>query len=126
MERLQYWLQRNQMRFTVFTCGVFYERFARGGLGSLGIGNSTGNQYQGSYLMNVDTSTAEIVELNASGQPIHVCMTSVWDVARFLVAALDLNPQTWPEEFRMQGDRRTVGEIVQWAEAVKGGIIRPF
>jgi hypothetical protein len=106
---------------TIFTCGVFYERFARGGLRSLGIGASSNVYFQGSYLMDVELSTAEVVEQDTHGRPINVSLTSVYDVARFLVAALDLDIQTWPNEFRMQGDRRTVAEIIQWAESVKGG-----
>jgi hypothetical protein len=109
------------MRSTVFSCGVLYERFARGGLASVGIGSGSVAQQQGAYLMDVEHSTAEIVERHASGQPIYLCMTSVNDVAKFVVAALDLDPHTWLGEFRMYGDRRTVAEVVRWAEAVKGG-----
>jgi hypothetical protein len=109
------------MRSTVFSCGIFYERFARGGLAAMGMGFSSPVAYPGSYLMNVELSTAEVVERNAAGQPVHLCLTSVNDVGRFVVAALDLDPSTWPGEFRMYGDRRTVSEILQWAEAVRGG-----
>lgn len=72
--------------------------------------------------MNVEQSTAEIVERNMAGRRIHLCLTSANDVARFLVAAIELGPNTWPEELRMSGDRRTVTEVLQWAEAVKGGM----
>lgn len=52
VERLRHWSHRHHpMRFTIVSCGVFYERFARGGLASVGIGASTGVYYQGSYLM---------------------------------------------------------------------------
>jgi hypothetical protein len=87
----------------------------------MGMGFSSPVAYPGSYLMNVELSTAEVVERNATGQPVHLCLTSVNDVGRFVVAALDLDPSTWPGEFRMYGDRRTVSEILQWAEAVRGG-----
>jgi len=125
LDRLRHWSHhhRHPMPSTIFCCGVFYERFARGGLGSLGIGTSTNVYYQGSYLMDVEASTAEIVERQSGGQAaaISLCLTSVYDVAQFLVAALDLGVQNWPAEFRMQGDRRTVAEVLQWAESVKGG-----
>ena len=122
MERLRHWSHRSHpMRFTIFSCGVFYERFARGGLASLGIGASTGVYYQGSYLMDIEYSTAEVVEETASGQAIYLCLTSVHDVARFLVAALDLDPNNWPSEFRMCGDRMTVADVVRWGEYIKGG-----
>jgi hypothetical protein len=122
IERLQHWARHNrhQMSFTVFDCGVFYERFARGGLASLDIGASASLGSEGSYLMNMTTNTAEIVEYNSAGQPVWVSMTSVEDVARFVAAALAIDPRTWPIEFRMQGDKKTVTEILQYAEVVKG------
>ncbi|KAG4031741.1 hypothetical protein MFRU_008g01030 [Monilinia fructicola] len=125
IERLRHWAHhpRHRMRYTIFACGVFYERFARGGLASIGIGTSTAIGYQGSYLMNMETNAAEIVEYSTAGYPISVSMTSAHDLARFIVAALDLDQRIWPIEFRMQGDRKTVTEIVQYAEAVKG---QPF
>jgi hypothetical protein len=123
LDRLRHWShgRRSVMRFTIFTCGVLYERFSRGGLGSIGIGASTGANDQGAYLMNVEQSTAEVVERNAAGRPIYLCLTSADDVARFVTAAIELGPETWPAELRMSGERRTVAEVVQWAEAVKGG-----
>lgn len=124
-DRLRYWSQRTNMRSTVFTCGVFYERFARGGLASMGIGASTGVYYQGTYLMDIGQGTAEVTERNASGHSIHVSMTSVNDVGRFLAAAIELGLRDWPSEFRMAGDRRTVAEILSWAETVRGGKFPP-
>lgn len=127
LDRLRHWSHhhRHPMASTLFICGVFYERFARGGLASLGIGASTNVFHQGSYLMDVEASTAEIVERQSGGQPVAIslCLTSVYDVAQFLVAALDIRLQNWPAEFRMQGDRRTVAEVLQWAESVKGGAL---
>jgi hypothetical protein len=125
LDRLRHWSHhhRHRMASTIFICGVFYERFARGGLGSLGIGTSTNVYYQGSYLMDVEASTAEIVERQSGGQavPIFLCLTSVYDVVQFLVAALDIPLQNWPAEFKMRGDRRSVAEVVLYAESVKGG-----
>jgi hypothetical protein len=87
----------------------------------MGIGASTSVAYQGSYLVDIGEGTAEAVEYNMAGQPIFVSMTSVNDVARFLVAAIELGLHDWPGEFRMSGDRRTVSEILSWSEAVRGG-----
>lgn len=120
LERLKYWSRRTHMKNTIFSCGVFYERFARGGLLSMGIGGSTGVAYQGSYLMDVGEKTAEIVEKNTAGQPISISMISVHDVGRFIAAAIELGPTNWPGEFRMAGDRRTISEVLRWAEAVRG------
>jgi hypothetical protein len=126
LDRLKYWQnQRRQMRFTVFTCGVFYERFSHGGLAALLIGNSTGANYQGSYLMDIENSTAEIVaRTSSSGRdvPIYISLVSAHDVGRFIAAAIELDPTSWPGEFRMSGDRRSVAEVLQWAEAVRGGL----
>jgi len=126
LERLRHWTHKRNctMRYTSFVCGVFYERFAPGGLASVDIGTSTGANYQGAYLMDIGNSTAEIVERNSSGRSVYVSMTSVNDVGRFLAAALDLGIQNWPTEFKMYGDRRKVSEILQWAEATKGGLSR--
>ena len=121
-DRLRYWSHRTNIRSTVFSCGVFYERFARGGLASLGIGASTSVYYQGTYLMDIERGTAEIVEKNSSGHSIYISMISVHDVGRFLAAAIELGLRDWPSEFRMAGDRRTVSEILSWAEAVRGGM----
>jgi hypothetical protein len=111
---------RRPMQFTVFTCGVFYERFARGGLASKGIGLGSGFEQQGAYLLDIERNTGEVVEHNRSGQPVHLCLTSIADVARFVIAALDLGISRWPGEFRMRGDRRTVTQIIEYAEELKG------
>lgn len=107
------------MLFTTFTCGVFYERFARGGLASKGIGLGTGLEQQGAYLLDIERNTGEVIEHNAAGQPVYLCLTSVVDVARFVVEAIGLGISTWPAEFRMRGDRRTVTQIIEYAEAIK-------
>ncbi|KAH8586891.1 isoflavone reductase family protein-like protein [Bisporella sp. PMI_857] len=123
LERLCYWTNQHRciMRFTIFTCGIFLERFAPGGLASINIGNSTGANYQGAYLMDIGNSTAEIVERNSSERQIYISMISVNDAMRFVAAAVELDPQTWPRELRMSTERRTISEILQWAEDVKGG-----
>jgi len=107
------------MLFTTFTCGVFYERLARGGLASKGIGLGTGLEQQGAYLLDIERNTGEVIEHNAAGQPVYLCLTSVVDVARFVVEAIGLGISNWPAEFRMRGDRRTVTQIIEYAEAIK-------
>jgi hypothetical protein len=117
---------RHPMLFTTFTCGVFYERFARGGLASKGIGLGTGLEQQGAYLLDIERNAGEVVEYNAAGQPVYLCLTSVVDVARFVVAAIGLGINNWPAEFRMRGDRRTVTQIIEYAEAIKRSELRIF
>ncbi|EPE27265.1 NAD(P)-binding Rossmann-fold containing protein [Glarea lozoyensis ATCC 20868] len=120
LARLKEWNSdsRHRMRYTIFTCGVFYERFARGGLASLGIGANSGIQYQGDYIMNLGTGTAETVVQTSTGDPVEFCMISVWDLAQYVVKAIDLGVETWPTEYRVQGDRRSVSEILQWGAIV--------
>lgn len=106
------------MRFTVFTCGVLYERFAPGGMTTSQIGIRSNIGQEGDYLMDFRRRRAQIPYLNTAGQPATICMTSAADVARFVVAALDL--PSWPREFRMRGERLTVRDIVAIAEQIQG------
>ncbi|KAI8234998.1 Oxidoreductase swnR [Colletotrichum sp. SAR 10_99] len=72
-----------KMDYTVFSCGILYERFAPGGLAEYGMGAHQHIQGQGSYLVDVGNATADIIETNGSGRPVQVSMTSVADVARY-------------------------------------------
>lgn len=112
------------MSFTVFSCGVLYERLAPGGLAAfnIGTGQTAPTLYgQGDYLADVGNATAEIVETNAQGSGVLVSMTSVYDVARFVAAAVEIGPERWPREFRMRGDQLSVRDIVGAAINVRGG-----
>ncbi|KAH7204318.1 hypothetical protein DER44DRAFT_886040 [Fusarium oxysporum] len=102
----------SQMKWTVFSCGIFMERFLPQGLGSLAIGYGSNLANVGSYILDMNTYTAECVEKNPRGHTVRVCMTSVYDVARFIVAAIDLGPANWPREFTMRGDRLSLRDIV--------------
>ncbi|OCT48174.1 NmrA-like family protein [Cladophialophora carrionii] len=106
------------MRFTVFTCGVLYERFAPGGMAASQIGLASNIGQEGDYLMDFRRRRAQVPYLNAAGQPATICMTSAADVARFVVVALDL--PSWPREFRLRGERLTVREVVAIAEDIQG------
>ncbi|KAG9775989.1 hypothetical protein KCU88_g5008, partial [Aureobasidium melanogenum] len=121
--------QPNGMTFTVFTCGIFYERFAPGGLAASQIGLTNNNDiaHEGAYLMDFRRRTAQIpfaVDVTATGGggpgpgPATICMTAARDVARFVVAALEL--PVWPREFRFCGERMTVREVVAIAESIQG------
>lgn len=70
--------------------------------------------------MNIGTQQALIVE-KSDQRPIYVCMTSAHDVARFLVATLELGLENWPAEFRMCGERLSIQEILWTGESVYGG-----
>ena len=105
------------MTYTVFSCGILYERFAPGGLGDSDIGRRSGICQEGDFLMNVRTLKAQVPH-DPYGQPAMICMTSSQDVGRFVVRAIDL-PQ-WPREFRMRGERMAASDIVGNAEVMRG------
>lgn len=123
---LNEWSQSNAngptLRYTVFSCGVFYERFQPGGLGTmLNIGAGSNVHVPGAFLLNVNTATAEIVDQTAHGRPVAVSMTSVCDVARFVAAAIEIGPDRWPREFRMRGDQLSVMDIVSACSTASRG-----
>ncbi|KAL2370801.1 hypothetical protein RJZ57_004754 [Blastomyces gilchristii] len=105
------------MQYAVFACGIFYERFAPGGMAAFQLGKGTYIDGEGEYLMNICMMKAEIPYFNVLGAPVVVCMTSAQDLARYIVAALDL-PQ-WTTEFRVCGRRMTLGDIVKEAEIIR-------
>jgi nucleoside-diphosphate-sugar epimerase len=125
LEQLRHWAQSRQynMQWTVFSCGILYERFAPGGLANYGMGSGSGIPNQGDYLVDVGNAAADIVEFNAQGRSVHVCMTSVADVAKFVAAAIEMGPGNWPREFKMCGDRMTVRDIFAACSQVRGGSI---
>lgn len=108
------------------------ERFARGGLQPWGIGTQLGlmgPMPTSDYLVNVEQRTAEVVERDAQGRTAYVAMTSMYDVARFVAAAVELTGagslgvplERWPREWRVRGDCMAVGEVVGVCEVVRGG-----
>lgn len=113
--------RRHRMPYTVFSCGVFYERFAPGGLANLGMGAGCHVQGQGDYMVDLYAARAEIPERNAQGRPVMLCLTSAYDVGRFVAAAIDRGIDTWPTEFRMRGDRVNTQQLVGICGEVSGG-----
>lgn len=106
------------MSFTVFTCGVFYERFGPGGMRASQIGLRSAIGGEGEYIMDFRNGKAMLPHFSPAGEPVYICMTSARDVARFVVAALDLS--SWPRELRMRGERMTVDQLVSIGEGLKG------
>lgn len=111
----------HRMRYTVFSCGIFYERFHPGGLAFFNIGAGANVQLPGDYLLDVNTATAEIVQRNAQGGSAALSMTSIYDVARYVAGAIEIGPENWPEELRMRGDQLTVVELVQACSTARAG-----
>ena len=116
LDRLRYYA--GQIESTVFVCGIFYERFAPGGMGALGLGLGSGISGEGDYVLDMRNFHAEIPSHDREGREVHVSMTSAQDVARFVVRALDF--AHWPLELWMQGDRMSVWNLVMEAEAIRG------
>ncbi|KAI1189428.1 isoflavone reductase [Nemania serpens] len=119
--QLRRWASSKQhpMRFTVFSCGVFYERFAPGGLQRYNMGATCRLPNQGDYLINIGLGTAELPETDAQGRQIHITMTSAFDVARFVAAATELGIENWPQELRMRGARATPQRIQQICSEIR-------
>ncbi|KAG6055608.1 hypothetical protein E4U17_002856 [Claviceps sp. LM77 group G4] len=119
---LQYWEDVSRMRYTVFACGIFMERFHPQGLGYLDIGFGSGVPHAGDYLLNPKECTAEYADRNTRGCTVRVCLTSVYDLVRFVGAALELGTQNWPREFTMWGDRMPVRDVVRtYGRVMNGG-----
>lgn len=116
----------HNMRYTVFSCGLFMERFGPGGMQTYQMGAGCGIQGPDDYLVNIQEARAEIVPLNSSGRPVQVSLTSVYDVARFITSAIELGLENWPKEFRMRGDSMTVQELVRTCSNVRGGWLSPM
>ncbi|OAA60750.1 isoflavone reductase family protein [Cordyceps fumosorosea ARSEF 2679] len=102
-----------RFKWTVFSCGIFMERFHPYGLAaSLGIGNGEGVGAVGSYVADINAGIADYVPKDARGSSVKVCMTSVYDLVRFIIAAIDLGPSSWPTEFTMRGDKMSLDDLV--------------
>ncbi|KAI1107150.1 NAD(P)-binding protein [Jackrogersella minutella] len=122
LQQLRHWSQSTQhaMRYTVFSCGIFYERFAPGGLQACNMGITCRIRNQGDYMIDVGRGTADVPETNAQGRPVYIVMTSAVDVARFVAAAVELGIDTWPRELRMRGTRMTTQRLHEICSEVRG------
>lgn len=111
----------SRMRWTVFSCGVFMERFHPYGLtASLGIGAGEGVGTVGSYVADVNAGVADYAPKDSKGSSVKVCLTSVFDVVRFVIAAVDLGPSNWPSEYTMRGDKKSLRDVVDCIATARG------
>ena len=106
------------MRFCVFTCGIFYERFGPGGMSASQLGVNSGIGQEGDYIMDYRRRTAKLPYNSSSGNSATVCMIGARDLAQAVVGALDLS--SWPREFRLRGERMSIRDVVAVAEQVQG------
>ncbi|KNG48622.1 isoflavone reductase family protein [Stemphylium lycopersici] len=84
------------IQYTVFVCGILYERFSVNGMMSHRIGVSTGYGNEGDFIANPRQMTSIAPIYDAAQNPSWVCLTSAYDVAQFVVRAISL--RNWPTE----------------------------
>lgn len=116
LDRLQQYQARG-LQYCVFVCGIFYERFAPGGMIASNIGRGSGISGEGDYIMNVRRMKGQI-PYASDRRPALVCITSVQDVGRFIAAAIGITQ--WPAELRMCGERVDFSSLVRMAELMRG------
>jgi nucleoside-diphosphate-sugar epimerase len=111
------WLDyyRNEIQSTIFSCGVLYERFARGGLHRSRMALNIPYGDEGDYLISPRNLEANIPENSGD---VTVCMTAAHDVARLVVRAISMD--NWPRELTMVGERLTVRDIIKTVLRVRG------
>lgn len=108
---------KHYIQSTVFVCGVLYERFSVNGMASHRIGSSTGYGNEGDYIANARCMTSNAPIYDAAQNLSCLCVTSAYDVAQFVVRALDL-PEWFPE-MSMCGERMTVLSLLETIRACR-------
>lgn len=117
---------RGRMKYTVFTCGILMETFHPSGLGHFNMGAGMGVANPGDYILNINTATATYTHRDASNHRVYISLTSAYDLARFIVAALALRPSHWPTEFTLRGDRLSIEELVNTCSHLQNGKCTPY
>ncbi|KAH7092062.1 hypothetical protein FB567DRAFT_588373 [Paraphoma chrysanthemicola] len=102
---------------TVFVCGILYERFSVNGMRSHYMGSNTGYGNEGDFIANPRTMTALAPVWDAGHNLSCLCLTSAYNVAQFVVRALDM--PTWPTEMSMYGERMTVNNLLEVIRACR-------
>jgi hypothetical protein len=100
-----------------------YERFSVNGMAAHGIGANTGYGGEGDYIVDVRSMTAEAPVYDSANNLAFICLTSAYDVARFVVRALDM-PQ-WPAEMSICGERMSVNDLVEAIKRYRGNVSFP-
>lgn len=105
------------IQHTVFVCGILYERFSVNGMMSHRIGASTGYGNEGDFIANPRQMTSIAPIYDAAQNPSWLCLTSAYDVAQFVVRAIDM--PTWASEMSICGERMTVHSLVETIRACR-------
>lgn len=109
----------------VFVCGIFYERFSVNGMISLKIGVNTGYGNEGDYIADPRNMTAVAPVYDSAQNLSSLCLTSAYDVAKFVVRSLDM--PSWPHEMSMCGERMSVNALIDLIQQCRGMIrFRPI
>lgn len=88
-----------------------YERFSVNGMRSQHMGANTGYCNEGDYIANPRAMTALAPVWDAAQNFSWLCLTSAYDVAQFVVRAIDM--PSWASEMSMYGERMTVNELLE-------------
>ncbi|KAF2102741.1 isoflavone reductase family protein [Rhizodiscina lignyota] len=115
---LEHYKTTQGMEYTLFICGILYERFAPGGLYQQALSLTTPAAGEGDYILNVRNMTAEAPIWDDDEDLVSLCLTSAQDVARFVVEALEM--RQWPTTLSMVGERMSVQSLVALVEEVRG------
>jgi hypothetical protein len=82
------------------------------------IGVNTGFANEGDYIVDVRNMTAEAPVYDSANNLSYLCLTSAYDVGRFVVRALDM--AQWPPEMSMCGERMSVNALVEAIRTYRG------
>lgn len=128
MDRLQFHEAQSSLRYTVFTCGVFYEQFGPGGLNAFQISTFNSRHAsigeEGELLVDFRAGRATIPVIPGNAEA-GICMTSARDVARYVVATLRVyeDLRLWPREFKFCTERYTMTELLALCSQVRGELL---
>jgi hypothetical protein len=90
---------------------IVYERFSVNGMRSQHMGTNTGYGNEGDYIANPRNMTMLAPVWDAAHNLSCLCLTSAYDVAQFVVRAIDM--PTWAPEMSMHGERMTVSGLLE-------------
>ena len=107
---------------TAFVCGIFYERFAVGGLRANQMGANIASG-EGDYIADLRNMNAVAPVYDAANNYSYVCLTSIYDAAKFVVRSLDISH--WPLEMSMCSERMSVNALIELIKTCRGMVLIP-
>lgn len=76
---------------------------------------------EGDYIADLRNMTAVAPVYDAASNLSYLCLTSIYDVAKFVVRSLDM--AQWPAELSMCGERISVNALVDLIKTCRGTLI---